>query len=161
MVSSWQCCILSQMMFRVCVGFSLPEQVYSVKEKSVARKTMSVNCLLQTEVFLFEHPCKFIISMSRFCYLAALAEISEMVAQLHGNMIKMENFQKLHELKKDLIGIDNLVIPGRVSSSIVTKLWYHFKALGVFWKSDYFFLEHLWNCLSSYEPFFLTKSYQM
>ncbi|XP_048789136.1 FERM, ARHGEF and pleckstrin domain-containing protein 1 isoform X9 [Lagopus muta] len=44
---------------------------------------------------------------------AALAEITEMVAQLHGNMIKMENFQKLHELKKDLIGIDNLVIPGR------------------------------------------------
>lgn len=36
-----------------------------------------------------------------------------MVAQLHGNMIKMENFQKLHELKKDLIGMDNLVIPGR------------------------------------------------
>ncbi|KAM9567154.1 FERM, ARHGEF and pleckstrin domain-containing protein 1 isoform 3-T3 [Guaruba guarouba] len=44
---------------------------------------------------------------------AALAEVSEMVAQLHSNMIKMENFQKLHELKKDLIGIDNLVIPGR------------------------------------------------
>lgn len=48
--------------------------------------------------------------------LAALAEITEMVAQLHGTMIKMENFQKLHELKKDLIGVDNLVIPGRVSS---------------------------------------------
>ncbi|XP_041115594.1 FERM, ARHGEF and pleckstrin domain-containing protein 1-like isoform X3 [Polyodon spathula] len=44
---------------------------------------------------------------------AALAEISEMAAQLHGTMIKMENFQKLLELKKDLIGIDNLVIPGR------------------------------------------------
>lgn len=44
---------------------------------------------------------------------AALAEITEMVAQLHGTMIKMENFQKLHELKKDLVGIDNLVIPGR------------------------------------------------
>lgn len=39
-----------------------------------------------------------------------------MVAQLHGTMIKMENFQKLHELKKDLIGIDNLVIPGRVGT---------------------------------------------
>lgn len=51
-----------------------------------------------------------------FPSLAALAEITEMVAQLHGTMIKMENFQKLHELKKDLIGIDNLVIPGRVSS---------------------------------------------
>uniref|UniRef100_A0A8C0XCY9 FERM, ARHGEF and pleckstrin domain-containing protein 1 n=1 Tax=Castor canadensis TaxID=51338 RepID=A0A8C0XCY9_CASCN len=44
---------------------------------------------------------------------AALAEITEMVAQMHGTMIKMENFQKLHELKKDLIGIDNLVTPGR------------------------------------------------
>ncbi|XP_053167077.1 FERM, ARHGEF and pleckstrin domain-containing protein 1 isoform X2 [Hemicordylus capensis] len=44
---------------------------------------------------------------------AALAEISEMVAQLHSSMLKMENFQKLHELKKDLIGIDNLVVPGR------------------------------------------------
>lgn len=51
-----------------------------------------------------------------FASSAALAEITEMVAQLHGTMIKMENFQKLHELKKDLIGIDNLVIPGRVSS---------------------------------------------
>lgn len=44
---------------------------------------------------------------------AALAEITEMAAQLHGTMIKMENFQKLHELKKDLTGIDSLVVPGR------------------------------------------------
>uniref|UniRef100_A0AAY4BC51 FERM, ARHGEF and pleckstrin domain-containing protein 1 n=1 Tax=Denticeps clupeoides TaxID=299321 RepID=A0AAY4BC51_9TELE len=45
---------------------------------------------------------------------AALADISEMISQLHGTMIKMENFQKLLELKKDLTGIDNLAIPGRV-----------------------------------------------
>ncbi|XP_045074133.1 FERM, ARHGEF and pleckstrin domain-containing protein 1 [Coregonus clupeaformis] len=44
---------------------------------------------------------------------AALADVSEMVSQLHGSMIKMENFQKLLELMKDLIGIDNLVTPGR------------------------------------------------
>ncbi|XP_037552307.1 FERM, ARHGEF and pleckstrin domain-containing protein 1 [Nematolebias whitei] len=44
---------------------------------------------------------------------AALAEISEMVLQLQGIMMKMENFQKLLELKKDLTGIENLVIPGR------------------------------------------------
>uniref|UniRef100_A0A667X377 FERM, ARHGEF and pleckstrin domain-containing protein 1 n=1 Tax=Myripristis murdjan TaxID=586833 RepID=A0A667X377_9TELE len=44
---------------------------------------------------------------------AALAEISEMVLQLQGTMMKMENFQKLLELKKDLTGIENLVIPGR------------------------------------------------
>lgn len=47
-------------------------------------------------------------------FTAALAEISEMVAQLHSSMLKMENFQKLHELKKDLIAMDNLVTPERV-----------------------------------------------
>ncbi|KAJ0062275.1 hypothetical protein NL108_002602, partial [Boleophthalmus pectinirostris] len=44
---------------------------------------------------------------------AALAEISEMVLQLQGTMMKMENFQKLLELRKDLTGIDILAIPGR------------------------------------------------
>ncbi|XP_029303413.1 FERM, ARHGEF and pleckstrin domain-containing protein 1-like isoform X2 [Cottoperca gobio] len=44
---------------------------------------------------------------------AALADISEMVLQLQGSMMKMENFQKLLELKKDLTGIENLAIPGR------------------------------------------------
>ncbi|KAJ8255005.1 hypothetical protein GJAV_G00199820 [Gymnothorax javanicus] len=44
---------------------------------------------------------------------AALADISEMVSQLRSPMIKMENFQKLLELKKDLVGIDNLSVPGR------------------------------------------------
>lgn len=47
--------------------------------------------------------------------VAALADVSEVVEQLQGSLIKMENFQKLLELKKDLIGIDNLVVPGRVS----------------------------------------------
>lgn len=50
-----------------------------------------------------------------FCTLsAALADISEMALQLQGAMMKMENFQKLLELKKDLTGIDSLAIPGRV-----------------------------------------------
>ncbi|KAJ0009375.1 hypothetical protein NQD34_001077 [Periophthalmus magnuspinnatus] len=44
---------------------------------------------------------------------AALAEISEMVLQLQGTMMKMENFQKLLELRKDLMSIDNLAVPGR------------------------------------------------
>ncbi|XP_033833667.1 FERM, ARHGEF and pleckstrin domain-containing protein 1-like isoform X2 [Periophthalmus magnuspinnatus] len=44
---------------------------------------------------------------------AALAEISEMVLQLQGTMMKMENFQKLLELRKDLTSIDNLAVPGR------------------------------------------------
>ncbi|XP_060910518.1 FERM, ARHGEF and pleckstrin domain-containing protein 1-like isoform X1 [Labrus mixtus] len=44
---------------------------------------------------------------------AALADVSEVVELLQGSLIKMENFQKLLELKKDLIGVDNLVVPGR------------------------------------------------
>lgn len=48
-------------------------------------------------------------------YVAALADVSEVVDLLQGSLIKMENFQKLLELKKDLIGVDNLVVPGRVS----------------------------------------------
>lgn len=49
-----------------------------------------------------------------FVRAAALADISEMVLQLQGTMMKMENFQKLLELNKDLMGIDNLAIRGRV-----------------------------------------------
>lgn len=48
-------------------------------------------------------------------FVAALADVSEVVEQLQGSLIKLENFQKLLELKKDLIGIDNLFVPGRVS----------------------------------------------
>ncbi|XP_013855632.1 FERM, RhoGEF and pleckstrin domain-containing protein 1 [Austrofundulus limnaeus] len=44
---------------------------------------------------------------------AALADVTEVVDQLQGSLVKMENFQKLLELKKDLLGVDNLVVPGR------------------------------------------------
>ncbi|KAG9334061.1 hypothetical protein JZ751_009224 [Albula glossodonta] len=50
---------------------------------------------------------------------AALADMSEMVVQLHSSMIKMENFQKLLELKKDLVGIDSLAIPGRFNDILL------------------------------------------
>lgn len=50
-----------------------------------------------------------------FATAASLADISEMVLQLQGTMMKMENFQKLLELKKDLTGIDDLAVPSRVS----------------------------------------------
>uniref|UniRef100_A0A3Q3B193 FERM, ARHGEF and pleckstrin domain-containing protein 1 n=1 Tax=Kryptolebias marmoratus TaxID=37003 RepID=A0A3Q3B193_KRYMA len=44
---------------------------------------------------------------------AALADVMEVVDQLQGSLAKMENFQKLLELEKDLLGVDNLVVPGR------------------------------------------------
>lgn len=43
----------------------------------------------------------------------ALKEVREMSAQLHSSLVRLENFQKLTELQRDLIGIDNLILPGR------------------------------------------------
>ncbi|XP_067897848.1 FERM, ARHGEF and pleckstrin domain-containing protein 2 isoform X2 [Heterodontus francisci] len=43
----------------------------------------------------------------------ALKEVREMSTQLHNSLIRLENFQKLTELQRDLIGVDNLILPGR------------------------------------------------
>ncbi|XP_037530286.1 FERM, ARHGEF and pleckstrin domain-containing protein 2 [Nematolebias whitei] len=43
----------------------------------------------------------------------ALQEVAEMATQLQSSLIRLENFQKLTELQRDLIGIENLTAPGR------------------------------------------------
>ncbi|KAJ8375209.1 hypothetical protein SKAU_G00057890 [Synaphobranchus kaupii] len=43
----------------------------------------------------------------------ALNEVTEMAAQLQSSLIRLENFQKLTELQRDLIGVENLTEPGR------------------------------------------------
>ncbi|KFO87249.1 FERM, RhoGEF and pleckstrin domain-containing protein 2, partial [Buceros rhinoceros silvestris] len=43
----------------------------------------------------------------------ALKEVTEMTSQLQHSLIRLENFQKLTELQHDLIGVDNLMAPGR------------------------------------------------
>ncbi|MBN3295547.1 FARP2 protein, partial [Amia calva] len=43
----------------------------------------------------------------------ALKEVAEMVAQLQSSLIRLENFQKLTELQRDLIGIESLIAPAR------------------------------------------------
>ncbi|XP_041696613.2 FERM, ARHGEF and pleckstrin domain-containing protein 2 isoform X2 [Coregonus clupeaformis] len=43
----------------------------------------------------------------------ALKEVAEMTTQLQSSLIRLENFQKLSELQRDLIGIENLTAPGR------------------------------------------------
>lgn len=64
---------------------------------------------------LSAHVCIFFLYMKiNLSPPAALADISEMVLQLQGIMMKMENFQKLIELKKDLTGVEDLISPGRV-----------------------------------------------
>lgn len=45
----------------------------------------------------------------------ALKEVAEIAAQLQSSLIRLENFQKLTELQRDLIGIENLTGPGRVN----------------------------------------------
>nr|XP_002732232.2 PREDICTED: FERM, RhoGEF and pleckstrin domain-containing protein 2 [Saccoglossus kowalevskii] len=44
---------------------------------------------------------------------AALKEVTEATSHVHESMKKLENFQKLTELQRDLVGIENLVQPGR------------------------------------------------
>ncbi|MEQ2293447.1 FERM, ARHGEF and pleckstrin domain-containing protein 2, partial [Ameca splendens] len=43
----------------------------------------------------------------------ALKEVAEIASQLQSSLIRLENFQKLTELQRDLIGIENLTAPGR------------------------------------------------
>ncbi|XP_030647181.1 FERM, ARHGEF and pleckstrin domain-containing protein 2 isoform X1 [Chanos chanos] len=43
----------------------------------------------------------------------ALKEVAEIAAQLQSSLIRLENFQKLTELQRDLIGIENLTASGR------------------------------------------------
>lgn len=44
----------------------------------------------------------------------ALKEVADIATQLQSSLIRLENFQKLTELQRDLIGIENLTAPGRV-----------------------------------------------
>lgn len=41
--------------------------------------------------------------------------MADIATQLQSSLIRLENFQKLTELQRDLIGIENLTAPGRVS----------------------------------------------
>ncbi|XP_056606724.1 FERM, ARHGEF and pleckstrin domain-containing protein 2 isoform X2 [Triplophysa dalaica] len=43
----------------------------------------------------------------------ALKEVAEIATQLQSSLIRLENFQKLTELQRDLIGIEKLTAPGR------------------------------------------------
>uniref|UniRef100_A0AAR2LJT2 FERM, ARHGEF and pleckstrin domain-containing protein 2 n=1 Tax=Pygocentrus nattereri TaxID=42514 RepID=A0AAR2LJT2_PYGNA len=52
----------------------------------------------------------------------ALKEVAEITAQLQSSLIRLENFQKLTELQRDLIGIENLTAPGRVSSDFISEI---------------------------------------
>lgn len=48
----------------------------------------------------------------------ALKEVAGIATQLQSSLIRLENFQKLTELQRDLIGIENLTTPGRVGAAL-------------------------------------------
>lgn len=52
----------------------------------------------------------------------ALKEVAEIATQLQSSLIRLENFQKLTELQRDLIGIENLTAPGRVGAVAQSKV---------------------------------------
>ncbi|XP_010130394.1 PREDICTED: FERM, RhoGEF and pleckstrin domain-containing protein 2, partial [Buceros rhinoceros silvestris] len=68
----------------------------------------------------------------------ALKEVTEMTSQLQHSLIRLENFQKLTELQHDLIGVDNLMAPGRVRTfalvfrASIASLFSQFKSGGTF-----------------------------
>lgn len=45
----------------------------------------------------------------------ALQAITEVTSILQHSLARLENLQKLTELQRDLVGIENLITPGRVS----------------------------------------------
>jgi hypothetical protein len=45
----------------------------------------------------------------------ALKAITEVTTTLQHSLVRLENLQKLTELQRDLVGIENLTAPGRVS----------------------------------------------
>lgn len=56
--------------------------------------------------------------LSGFMLTEALKEVADIAAQLQSSLIRLENFQKLTELQRDLIGIENLTAPGRVGETL-------------------------------------------
>ena len=48
----------------------------------------------------------------------ALQAITEVTSMLQYSLVQLENLQKLTELQRDLVGIESLVAPGRVSGFV-------------------------------------------
>uniref|UniRef100_A0A3Q3LVA4 FERM, ARHGEF and pleckstrin domain-containing protein 1 n=1 Tax=Mastacembelus armatus TaxID=205130 RepID=A0A3Q3LVA4_9TELE len=104
-------CRVSRKLETLCKDFELQKVCYIPLNVFILRPLHRLMHYKQ----ILERLCKHYLATHvdfRDCR-AALADVSEVVDQLQGSLIKMENFQKLLELKKDLIGVDNLVVPGR------------------------------------------------
>lgn len=52
----------------------------------------------------------------RSLHTDALKVITEVTSTLQHSLVRLENLQKLTELQRDLVGIENLIAPGRVSN---------------------------------------------
>ena len=59
----------------------------------------------------------FLLYMNISSFLAAGAEVTEITNSVHANMKNIENFQKMTELARDLVGLEQLMQSGRVRAS--------------------------------------------
>lgn len=57
--------------------------------------------------------CVFVYTHLFVCVLAALDDVCDLEAVLHPGLVEMENYQKLLELQKDVIGVERLAAAGR------------------------------------------------
>ena len=53
-----------------------------------------------------------------FLSTAALSEVNELTGIVTDNLKSIQNYQKLTELQRDLVGFDSLLLPGRVSRKV-------------------------------------------
>ncbi|XP_015764602.1 PREDICTED: FERM, RhoGEF and pleckstrin domain-containing protein 2-like [Acropora digitifera] len=63
--------------------------------------------------FLVRPYARFFNAICSFGFLDALDEVNEAVTGVEESVRKLENFQKVIELERDLIGVKNLVQAGR------------------------------------------------
>ncbi|KAJ3584338.1 hypothetical protein NHX12_014833, partial [Muraenolepis orangiensis] len=89
------------------IGDILLKNIQGLKQLTVQLQKHP-ECLVE-----LERACRSSRRLETLCGDFELQKACYLPLNLQGTMMKMENFQKLLELRKDLTGIDNLAIPGR------------------------------------------------
>ncbi|XP_026870561.2 FERM, ARHGEF and pleckstrin domain-containing protein 1 isoform X2 [Electrophorus electricus] len=104
-------CVASRRLASVCRDFELQKACYVPVNVFILRP---LHRLLHYKQIL-ERLCKHYPATQpdfRDCR-AALADVSELEAVLRDSMLKTDNYQRLLELQKDLLGVEGLAVPTR------------------------------------------------
>ncbi len=83
----------------------LNKSIYFIKNNNIEK------ILLTPDVLIVMYICVYVYVF--VCVLAALDDVCELEAALRPGLEEIENYQKLLELQKDLIGVEHLAVAGR------------------------------------------------